>query len=123
MTMLTAAQLTSMRSQVETLLPDTGVIQVMVRTSDSAGGWTEAGSAVSGGTVACRLDPLTERELSMVVAAREALGVRYRLTMPHDAPLAADYQVVTDGHTYQVIQLDADHSCNVSRRAIIEEIR
>jgi head-tail adaptor len=119
---LSEAQLARMRAQLNARLPGTAVIQQAIRTPDGAGGWSETWTAVTGGTVACRLDPIgvgTVRETS--IALRETLVVRYRLTVPYDAPLAADFRVVINGKTYEIVQLDDQHSQRVSRRAVVAE--
>lgn len=120
---LTEAQLTRMRAQLETLLPQSAVIQAVTRTSDGAGGWLEAWEAVSGGTVAARLDPLGKAERTAALGEAETMTIRYQLTVPHDAPIAQDRRVVIEGNTYEVVQLDADHGWNVSRRAIVGAVR
>lgn len=116
------AQLAVMRSQVETMLPDTAVIQSKSLASDGAGGWNETWSAVTGGTVSCRMDPLRLREAIRLVGEQERLRELYQLTTPHDAPLDVDYRVVVGGETYSVIQLDTDHSWNVSVRAVVAKV-
>lgn len=120
---ISTAQLTKMRSQVEELLPDTCVIQSSANSTDSMGGVTQTYTAVSGGTVSCRVDPLGNRTAQLeLYAQREATKILQQLTVPYDAPLSTDYRVVTGGNTYEIIQLDVVHSWNVSKRAIISEV-
>lgn len=115
------AQLARMRAQVP--LPDTGVIQAMTATPDNAGGWTETWAAVTGGTVLCRLDPITSRSDAVQTAqAREGLQVDWQATFPYDAPLAVNRRVIINGDTYEVTQLSDDHSWRVSRRALVARI-
>lgn len=110
-----------MRAQVTARLPQTAEIQRITQVSDGAGGWEE--QPVTLATVPARLDPLTRQVLNEVIAGQEATIVRYQLTVPWDAPLEANCQVVIDGQAYQVVQIDADHGWRVSRRAIVGEIR
>ena len=116
--------LARMRAQVSERLYDTAVIQSVSNASDGAGGVTPTWSAVVGGTVLCRLDPLGQTSMEAgVVANREALTVSYRLTMPYNAPIEENCRVVVNGNTYEVVALAVDHSKNVSRRGIVTEVR
>ena len=124
MSAINATKLANMRATItDHLLPDTCVINAKSTVSDGAGGWTPGYSPVAGGTVVCRLDPIMSRAQVMELLGRETLTTIYRLTTPHDAPLAQDRQVVTGGKTYEIVQLDDLHSWNVSRRAIVSEVR
>lgn len=115
------AQLARMRAQVP--LPDTAVIQAMTATPDSAGGWVETWATVTGGTVACRLDPVGSKgEAVQTAQLREGLRVDYQLTTEYDAPLAVNRRVIIGGDTYEVVQLSDDHSWRVSRRALLSRI-
>lgn len=115
------AQLARMRAQVVARLPQTAAIQRLERVSDGAGGWEE--QPVTLATVPCLVDPLTKAVMAGLIARQEGTVVRYQLTLPYDAPLEANCQVVIAGRAYQVVQLDADHGWNVSRRAIVSEVR
>lgn len=115
--------LTRMRAQVADLLPDTAVIAAPGWSSDGAGGGTVTHTPVSGGTVACRLDPLPKLQMTQEVAGGEVLTVKYVFTAPYDAPLDVDYRVTVAGEAYEVIHLDIDHSWRVSRRAIVAAVR
>lgn len=117
---LSDAQLTMMRNQVEQLLPDTCIIEANSPTA-SGGYWgDDSWSAVSGGTVACRVDPINSAsdEISYNLA-RETISELYQLTVPYDAPLQAHYRVVISSVAYEMVQIDTGHSWNVSRRAVI----
>lgn len=118
-----ATLLAHMRAQVLYLLPDTAVIQSVSNSSDGAGGFSATWAAVSGGTVVCRIDPVTSRENIDVILGRETTTVMHQLTMPHNAPLNENNRVVINGNTYEVIQFTTTHSNNVSVRAIISEVR
>lgn len=124
MTWISDSQLTAMRSQVANTLFGTCVISAPAFVSDGAGGGSVTYTAVSGGTVACRIDPMGARQENVGINwQQEVLKVKYQLTVPYDAPLAADYQVTSEGHTYEIMQLDIDQSKRVARRAIITEMR
>lgn len=116
-------QLSKMRAQAESLMPDTAVIQDVSFVSDGAGGQEETWSAVTGGTVSCRLDPLSERsQMNQIVASQERLKVYRRATVPYDAPAAANRRLVVNNETYEIVALDDDHSWRVSRRLIIARL-
>lgn len=120
---LTSSQLAKMRSQTEELMPDTAVIYSPTNTVDSMGAPSQTYVPVSGGTVVCRVDPLNIRGNQLaIVAGREATSLRYQLTVPYDAPLETDYQIIINSNTYEIIQFDTAHSWNVSKRAIINEV-
>jgi hypothetical protein len=116
---LSAAELAAMRSAVSTLLPDTCIISASTFVSDGAGGGTAVWAAVSGGTVSCRVDPLGALEMDALVTKRPTLKVADQLTVPYDAPVNEDYRVSIGSDNYTVLQLDSDHSWNVSIRARI----
>lgn len=120
--MLPDRQLRRMRADVLRMLPGTCVIQQVTNSADGAGGFTPSTTPVTGGTVACRIDPVARVQQIDTAADREALRVEYRLTVPYDAPLESGMQVVVGGYTYEVRQLVVDHSWNVSKRAIIARI-
>lgn len=121
---LSTRQLTTFRNQVADILPTTCVIQTNAGTVDDTGAYESVWAAVSGGTVACRVDRLGQAQLmSQVDVMREQTEIRYQLTVPYDAPLAANCRVVTGGKTYDILQLDVDHSWNVSKKAIAVERR
>jgi head-tail adaptor len=125
MSFFDAETLAIMRADVARMLPDTCVIEAISGSvPNGAGGQADTWAAVSGGTVACRVDPLKTRGDKIVIQSlREVTELRYQLTVPYDAPITQACRVVHDTHTYQIIQLDADHSENVSKRAIIAEVR
>lgn len=118
---LTAAQLARMRQTLTNMLPQSATLQTVTRTSDGMGGWTE--SLSTGTVVKCRLDPHSPTAAEALAGDMETVAVRYRLTVPYDAPLTAASRVTVDGHTYRVIQVDADHAWRLSRRALVVEVR
>ena len=126
----TVVQLADMRAQVNLLLPETAVINTLGTagwTSDGAGGGTVVWSPVTGGTVAARLDPLQISRADMTelqqATGREIMMSLYQLTLPYNAPIEENAQVVIGARTYEVRKLDDVHSWNVSRRAIVMELR
>ena len=118
-------QLNSFRADVVNMLPGTAILSASTVVSDGAGGWTDSYVPISGGTVACRVDPLRQRGTRIEVqVGRETLEETYQFTVPWDAPLTGvNMRVEVAGRTYEVIQLEAYHSWNVSRRGVISIVR
>lgn len=124
MSFITSSELDQLRLDMAELMPDTAVIQASTWVGDGAGGGSASWTPVTGGTVACRIDPMNLRGVQAgVIAGQETLTVRYQATFPHDAPLVENYRVVIGSSTYELVQLDVDHSKRATRRAIVSEIR
>lgn len=122
---ITARQLARMRADVLTVLPGTAILKAPTYAANGSGGGTTTLSPVSGGTVAFRKDPPNTRSAKadiIIVPAKEGLVIDYIATFPHDAPIAADYQVWEGSVAYEIVGLSADHQWNVSRRAFISRV-
>lgn len=116
---LTAVELAQMRTDIETLLPDTCNLLTATNTSDGQGGYTQAwGTAASG--VACRLDEIRSRE-TLAGAALRPTG-QYMLSLPHSATITAAYRVEHGGLTYAVVGLNTDVSWRAVQRATLEKV-
>ena len=119
MTALSAADLASMRDDLELLLPDTCVIQTLTNVQNSEGGFTETWAA--SGTVACRLDNLSGQISNVGDALQVFSG--FRLTVPWDTSIAELVnRVVHGGYDYNVISVDYDKSWPISLRAHLERV-
>lgn len=117
MTMLSAAELTQMRADLVTLLPDTCNILSVSLAPDGQGGMTETwGTAYA--SVSCRLDPIRGSE--NVTAANLQDFHAYQLTVPYDTTLTEQNRVVHGGVTYNIVTVGADKSWPISRRARVE---
>jgi len=116
--LLSNTQLDSMRSTVDSALPDTAVITRKVRTDDGAGGATNAWTAV--GTVACRLSPLSGDEalLGGRVHGKESNVV----TMPYSADLREVDRVTISGAVYEVSSVHSPRSWELSTTAMVEQL-
>lgn len=120
---ITDEMLSMMRGQVEELLPDTAIIQSVIDASDGAGGQSSTWTAVTGGTVLCRIDPSARAaDLVSDQVGRETLEHIYQLTVPYNAPIAPHYRVAIGGENYEIVQLTENHSWRVSRRATIKRV-
>lgn len=118
-TALTADMLTQMRTDVETLMPDTCNILAGTLTSDGQGGYTQTwGTATAGAS--CRIDKRTGRE-ALAGGAVETFGT-WVLTLPHNTTITADSRVEHGSVTYSVVHVDNDKSWIASVRAELEQI-
>lgn len=117
-------QLTYMRAQVFETLPEDGTIQeISSTTPDGKGGRTENWTTVTGGAIKCRVDPSKRSKSRDQIAGRRVLEVEYLITMPHDAPAAANRRIVIGSSTYKFTDVDGiEHSKNVSKRMYAEKI-
>ena len=121
--LFTAAELADLRSQILGLQPDTAVIQESAYASDGAGGGTITWSAVTDGTVSCRIDSLRQTMVNVLTEAQqERFRVVYQATFPYDAPIAADRRVVINDITYEIVVMYDDHSQRLVRRAVLGEL-
>ena len=122
---LTTAEITQMRTDVETLLPDVGDILSLTQASDGQGGFTDTwGTATA--NVACRLDPLMGHTMvgSMETMAGAAIQPysRFTLTVPNGTAITAANRFLLSGTSYNVISLDTGRSWNLCKRMIVEKV-
>lgn len=118
--MLSTDELTAMKTTLNASLPDTATVYRLTRTSDSAGGYTEAWAAV-GSAVACRISPAgtgAERQ----VAAKLAAVAPWVITLPAGTDVTAKDKVVSGSRTFHVLAILAARSWEISRRVMGEEI-
>lgn len=108
-----------MRAEVENLLPSTCHILSVTRTSDSAGGWTEAWGTVTA-NVACRVDDKSGDEA--VYGAAVQPYNHYVITLPHDTTVAVDYRIKTSTDTYSVKAVNTDQSWKACIRVEAERL-
>jgi hypothetical protein len=131
---LNDAELTVMRADLYTTLPDVGWIESVTHTSDGAGGYTESWAAVSwtpartgsAGTVApYRLDPLDVRSQIELIASGEAKEVHYILIVEWDAPISAGTAarfVDKNSRVLNIRRLAPDNSWRILKRCFVAEV-
>ena len=117
--MLTTSEIAAMRTVAEQALPGTAIIQNGTLTSDGGGGYTEAFQPRTGGTVACRVAPLTgtEREEGDRISA----DADYVITLPAETTVETDDRIETGGVTYNVVAV-RDRAWEVTRRVEAEKV-
>ena len=121
---LTDAQLTSMRTTLNTLMPDTCNILSVTRTSDGQGGFTDVwGTATA--SVKCRIDSGG----ATGAAGRENVGAAsllpfesWLLTLPYDTTITAAHRVEVSSVTYNVTSVDKSKSWNAEVVASLEVV-
>lgn len=110
--MLSAAELTSMRSTLDTSLPDECAIVTRTLTSDGAGGHTETTSST---TVACRVSPDGSGQED-TIGARVTPVNRWVITVPYDTTVAQSAKVTFGSRTFEVVSVDVDRSWDLCKR-------
>lgn len=124
MTMLTAGELTQLRSDVTELLPDTCNIIRNSIASNEYGDSPETGVVVASGA-ACRVDPFgsSSGQRGGIVAEREASINLFQLTIPWSTDVLEGDRVSFSNVTYEIIQLSAAHSNRLVKRAVMAKIQ
>ena len=120
--MLPSAELSQIRADLETLLPDTANILSLTRTSDSQGGWTEAWGT-TGTSIACRLDFIhgVHGRAEAVTAGALIPYTRAIVTLPQATTITAQNRIEHDGNTYTVQVVNVGSWLGV-KRATVEKI-
>ena len=114
---LTAAELTSMRADVATLMPDTCNIMSLSSVADGYGGQTETwGTATAG--VACRVDPYRGSE-ALAGGAIQPFNT-YVLTVPYTTTITTAQRVQHGSETYNNTSVDQDKSWPITTRVYLE---
>ena len=100
--MLTADDLSRMRTSLNLSLPGTAVFSRSTQSNDGLGGKTDAWANV--GTVACRLSPSGEGE-EQITGARFGGIAPYTLTIPYGSTFTKADRAVTGGKTFEIIAI------------------
>ena len=116
---LTTAELTQMRADIETLLPDTGDIHSITKVSDGQGGDTETWAELTG-DVACRVDAMKGEEVLANGSIREFHG--YMLTVPHDTTITTAHRFIQGGKTFNILSVNTNQAWIGCKRLMLEEV-
>lgn len=121
--MLSNAELTAIRADINQLLPDTGYILSVSNTPDGAGGVSESVGTAS--TVSYRLDPKTSTYYSDGSESVKAGALMpfhsFMLTLPYDTNINTNNRFKDkDGNIYNVISVDDPKSWIASVRCMVE---
>lgn len=117
--MLSNADIASMRATAEAALSGTAVIHNGTLTSDSGGGYTEAFTPRTGGTVACRVAPVTGSEGEE--GDRVNADAEYIITLPAATTIETDDRIVVAGITYDAVAV-RDRTWEITRRVEAKKV-
>lgn len=119
---LSYTELASMRSELEALaLPSTAVLYSSSLGTVGGGGGTLTWTASA--TVACALAPTPARETPEPLrGGRVTPDVDRTVTLPASTAISTEYRVEIDGTTFEVTDLQAPRSYEVSRRVRVSEV-
>lgn len=121
--MLTTAELAQIRADVDDLLPDTCDILELIRTSDSAGGWSETwGTATAGTAVSCRFDLMQSAGVENVDNAALTPYTRAVLSLPYDTTITTENRVKVSSVNYAVTSVNINQSSIGVRRVMLERV-
>lgn len=120
--LLSTGDLASMRTVMDTSLPDTGVVWRRTLADDGQGGRTQTYSAV--GTVACRLSPVS----ALSAGSEEVHGDRQTaiadriITFPANTDVVPTDRIVVSDQTFEVLAIHAPRSWEISTRVDCVEV-
>lgn len=115
--MTSTRDLAKIRAEREKLLPETVYVQRLTRTSDDAGGASEAWSTVA--TVRGSLEQSKGNE--QVLADRIGAVLTYTATLPYDTEILHGDRLQVNGRQYQ-IETTLDRSEKTALRIICVEV-
>jgi len=113
--MLPDAELTRIREDLETCLPDTCNILSLTRTSDSQGGWSEVWGT-AGTSIACRLDFIGGQE--NVTAGALMPYTTAIVTLPQATVISSQNKLEHGGNTYTVQAVNLGSWLGVKRASV-----
>lgn len=119
--MLTAAELDSMRADVNASLPDTCAVVRPSTTVDSTGALVE-GVPTTVATVACRISPSIRVPEEAIAAGRVGNVTPWNLTLPAGTDVSAGDRISSDGRAFEVVADLAPRSFEVSVRVVCVEV-
>lgn len=120
--MLSARELAQIRSDMELLLPDTCNVLGVTRTSDGAGGWSDAETIVAGGTaVACRMD-FSNPGREGVSATAQTSFKSGLLSLAYDYEISTDNRISFGGETYNITGVNDDQSWIGVKQVSVERL-
>lgn len=114
MSFLSTGDVALMRSEFETSLPETVVIQRATFTSDWLGGSIPSWAAV--GTVSARVDPIRRFGEEEAAQGREIGVSAWVVVMAHDESVTASDRIVHQGRTLQITEVRTPQSWQLLTR-------
>lgn len=120
--MLPPGDLELNRGILDESLPDRCVISgYTAGSADSMGGWT-GGTAITGGTVACRVSPTQLQPDELQFAGQLGEVQVYLITLPAETTIQPADQITSSGVTYEVIAPRGPRTWEISRRVVAVKV-
>lgn len=117
---ITTAEIAAIRAEIARLaLPDTCIITTPTRTTDGAGGWTTTYTSPTGGTVACRVSPISVTDRETIIAGGATYMHMYYLAVPYDAPITAKCRITYASNDYEIVHFTNGRSLNFAQQCVI----
>lgn len=117
--MISTNDIERIRADQNLLMSDTVYIQRLTRTSDGAGGWSEAWQTVS--TVVGRIAPSQRMAGETVQGGAVTAYGEYIITLPHDADIGQDDRLQINGVQYEVKAI-LDRSAKTALRVLASKL-
>lgn len=115
--MLDRNELKDMRDAVEGLFPDFCNLLTVTRTSNGAGGFTEAWGTITR-NVPCRVDQQIGSERLTDGSLRAFTSLE--MCIPYDTAITEAYRVEHSGYTYHVVNANLDQSWQIEKVILLE---
>ncbi len=115
---LSTLELSQLRADAADYWPDTCTIQVVTRTADGRGGWTEAWTDTYT-SVACRLVPMAAGWGEVRESEQITSLTTWILTVAYNQTIDESMRVVHDSETYEVERMEDTHSNRTARRVYL----
>lgn len=117
--MTSTNDLAKIRAEQVKLMPDNVYIQRLIRTSDGAGGWSEAWQTVA--TTKGRMAPSQRKYGEVVQGGALTAYSEYIVTLPYDTELQQDDRLQINGTQYEVKGI-LDRSEKTALRVLVSKV-
>lgn len=118
--MLSAAELTALRSTLTASLPGTVNVERVSLTSDGMGGSTESWAVVVG--AAARVSPSISGE-DRIVGGKDVSEAPWTVTLPQGTDVSVRDRIVAGSVTYEVVATSGTRSFDTCVRCACVEVR
>lgn len=119
--MICPGELDDMRATLDASLPDVCAVRRSTRTADDQGGWGDGWATVA--TVPGRVSPAAATgNPDDTDGERISTTTRWVVTLPADVDVQNDDRLVIAGRTFEVQNVDARRSWEVSTRCAVLEV-
>lgn len=112
------SDLTKMREEQEKQMPETVYIQRLTRTSDGAGGWSEAWNTIA--TTKGRIGLTNWQPSEAEIAGRVQNQQKYVITLPADTELTEQDRLQIDGGQFEIIGIARRSEATALRVTCVE---